>query len=60
MVPVVNDKREVIGMITDRDIISLNDVVAAAECRKGAEVPGEEFLDTLKTICARSTAPVSV
>lgn len=118
-VPVVNDERKVIGMLTDRDIciaaatrstspsnirardvisgnvytctpednvrtaleimreqrvrrlpvidreerlagiISMNDLVAGAECRKGAEVPGEEFLDTLKAICAHSRATVS-
>jgi len=120
VVPVVNDERRVIGMITDRDIciaaatrstspsnirvrdvisgevyacrpeddvrtalrimreqrirrlpvidqqerlagiISMNDLVARADCRKGPDVPGEEFLDTLKSICRHSTAGVLV
>jgi CBS domain-containing protein len=115
-VPVVNEERRVIGMITDRDIciaaatrsaspsslrvrdamsgqlyvcaasddvraalstmkerrvrrlpvldqqghlagiISINDLVAEAELRKGAEVPGEELLETLKSISAHSPA----
>jgi CBS-domain-containing membrane protein len=49
--------------VIDRDerlagIVSMNDLVSGAECRKGADVPGEEFLETLKAICehARSTA----
>jgi CBS domain-containing protein len=44
--PVVDQQDRLAG------IISLNDIVAHAECRRGAEVPGEEFLDALKTICA--------
>lgn len=119
VVPVVNDERKVIGILTDRDIciaaatrsmspssirardvmsgevyacspeddvrtalrtmrqqrvrrlpvidqqerlagiISMNDLVARTECRKGAEVPGEEFLETLRSICAHSTAEVT-
>ena len=118
-VPVVNDERNVIGMITDRDIciaattrsaspadirvrdvmsgevhacalgddvrvalntmkeqrvrrlpvldgqqrlagiISMNDLVMRAECRKGANVPGEDFLETLKSICAHSREAVT-
>jgi CBS domain-containing protein len=118
VVPVVNDQRNVIGMITDRDIciaattrsaspadiqvgdvmsrevhacslgddvrvalqtmkerrvrrlpvldeqqrlagiISMNDVVMEAECRRGADVSGEEFLVTLKAICAHSRETV--
>jgi CBS domain-containing protein len=118
VVPVINDERKVIGMITDRDIciaaatrstspsnirvgdvmsgevyacaaeddvrtafrtmkkqrvrrlpvldrqerlvgiVSLNDLVLRADCREGAEVPGGEFLDTLKSICAQSAAGV--
>jgi CBS domain-containing protein len=40
-------------------IISLNDLVMRAECRTGAAVPGEQFLETLKSICAHSTETVS-
>lgn len=117
-VPVVNEERKVIGMITDRDIciaaatrsaspadirvrdvmsgdvyacgigddvhvalktmkqqrvrrlpvldgqerlagiISMNDLVMRAACRAGADVSGEEFLTTLKAICAHSSEPV--
>jgi CBS domain-containing protein len=116
VVPVINDERKVVGMITDRDIciaaatrsaspanigvrdvmsrdvyscapgddvltalkimkdqrvrrlpvldvegrpagiISMNDLVTRAECRKNADVPGDAFLETLKAICAHSTA----
>ena len=35
-------------------IISVNDLVARAECRSGAEVSGQEFLDTFKAICAHT------
>lgn len=115
-IPVVNEERHVVGMITDRDIciaaatrsaspsdlrvreamsdrlyacrstddvqaalrtmkeqrvrrlpvldqqghlagiISINDLVAEAGLRRGAEVPGEELLETLKSICAHSRA----
>lgn len=118
-VPVVNDERNVIGMITDRDIciaaatrsaspadirvrdvmsgevhacaigddvrvalntmkeqrvrrlpvldgqerlagiISVNDLVMRTECRKGANVPGEDFLETLQSICAHSREAVT-
>jgi CBS domain-containing protein len=51
--PVVDRDERLVG------IISMNDLVAGAECRKGADVPGEEFLDTLKVICGRSTATIS-
>jgi CBS domain-containing protein len=117
-VPVVNEERKVIGMITDRDIciaaatrstapvnirvrevmsgrvhncfsednvstvlktmkerrvrrlpvldrqehlvgiISMNDLVARADRHSGANVPGDEFLATLKSICEHSVAPV--
>jgi CBS-domain-containing membrane protein len=40
-------------------IISMNDLVMRAECRKGADVPGEEFLETLQSFCARSTEAVT-
>lgn len=118
VVPVVNDQRNVIGMITDRDIciaaatrsaspadirvrdvmsgevhacalgdevqvalntmkehrvrrlpvldgqerlagiISMNDLVMRADCRTRADVSGEEFLGTLKSICAHSREAV--
>jgi CBS domain-containing protein len=44
--PVVDQQQRLVG------IVSLNDLVAHAECRRGAEVPGEEFLETMKAICA--------
>ena len=50
--PVIDQDERLVG------IISMNDLVARAECRKGADVPGEEFLDTLKAICAHSTTAV--
>lgn len=118
VVPVVNEERKVIGMITDRDIciaaatraarpsdiqvrdvmagdvaacgigddvhvalktmkerrvrrlpvldgqerlagiISMNDLVMRTECRPGADVSGEAFLDTLKAICAHAREAV--
>jgi CBS domain-containing protein len=117
-VPVVNEERNVIGMITDRDIciaaatrstapanipvrevmsrpvhkcfsedgvstvlrtmkerrvrrlpvldrqerlvgiVSMNDLVARADRHSGANVPGEEFLATLKSICGHAVAAV--
>lgn len=117
-VPVINEERKVVGMVTDRDIciasatraakpsdiavrdvmstnveacraaddvraalkmmkerrvrrlpvldgdgrlagiISMNDLVMRADCRAGAEVPGEAFLDTMKAICSHSRAAV--
>jgi CBS domain-containing protein len=116
IVPVVNEERKVIGMITDRDIciaaatrstapanirarevmsghvhkcfseadvstvlttmkerrvrrlpvldqqerlvgiISMSDLVTRADYRSGADVPGEKFLATLKSICVHSVA----
>jgi CBS domain-containing protein len=44
--PVVDQQQRLVG------IVSLNDLAARAECRKGADVPGEEFLETVKAICA--------
>jgi CBS-domain-containing membrane protein len=44
--PVVDQQQRLLG------IVSLNDLAARAECRKGADVPGDEFLDTMKAICA--------
>jgi CBS domain-containing protein len=50
--PVVDRQGRLIG------IISLNDLVAHASWGKGAELPGDEFLDTMKAICAHATSPV--
>jgi hypothetical protein len=36
----------------------MNDLVMKAECRKGADLPGEEFLEALQSICAHSTEAV--
>jgi hypothetical protein len=38
----------------------MNDLAARAECRRGAEVPGEEFLDVMKAICAHAAAVAAV
>jgi CBS domain-containing protein len=51
--PVVDRQDRLVG------IISMNDLVMRAECRKGAEVPGEEFLETLKAICAHAGRAVA-
>lgn len=119
VVPVINDERKILGMVTDRDIciaaatraskpsdirvrdvmsqavascsagddvqtalrimkqrrvrrlpvlddqgrlagiISINDLVMRAECRAGAKVPGEAFLDTMKAICAHTREAVT-
>jgi CBS domain-containing protein len=48
--PVVDHEGRVVG------VISMNDLVARAECRLGAEVPGEQYLDTMKAISAHTTA----
>ena len=50
--------------VIDRDerlagIVSMNDLVTGAECRKGADVPGEAFLATLKAICEHARPTVS-
>jgi CBS domain-containing protein len=52
--PVLDRQQRLVG------IISVNDLVARAECRQGADVPGEEFLAALKSICQHSAAAVSV
>jgi len=52
--PVVDDEDRLVG------IISMNDLVSQAEYRRGAEVPGDEFLDTLKAICAHPTPTTAV
>ena len=51
--PVVDQQQRLVG------IISLNDLAARAECRKGADVPGDEFLDTMKAICAHPTVTMA-
>lgn len=51
--PVLDQRERLVG------IVSMNDLVARAECRKGADVPGEEFLETLKSICTHSAAAVA-
>jgi CBS domain-containing protein len=48
--PVVNRQDRLVG------VLSLNDLVRRADCRQGgAGVPGEEFLETLRVICAHPT-----
>ena len=50
--PVLDRQQRLVG------IISMNDLVMRAEGRRGADVPGEEFLETLQAICAHSTEAV--
>jgi CBS domain-containing protein len=52
-VPVVDEQQRLIG------IVSLNDLVAHAGCRKDAEVAGDEFLETMKAICAHRAATMA-
>jgi CBS domain-containing protein len=119
VVPIVNEKRRVIGMVTDRDIciaaatraakasdirvrdvmseavascradddvhtalsvmkqrrvrrlpvldaqerlvgiLSVNDLATRADCRSGADVSGQAFLDTFKAICAHTREAVT-
>jgi CBS domain-containing protein len=51
--PVLDQQQRLVG------IISVNDLVRRADGRKGADVPGEEFLETLQAICAHSAEAVS-
>ena len=51
--PVLDDRERLVG------IVSLSDLVAETACRRAADVPGDEFLETLKSICAHSQAPVT-
>jgi CBS domain-containing protein len=44
--PVVDRQQRLVG------VISLNDLAIRAECRRDADIPGEEFLDAMKAICA--------
>ena len=50
--PVLDQQQRLVG------IISMNDLVARAEGRPDADVPGEELLATLKSICQHSATPV--
>ena len=50
--------------VIDRDerlagIVSLNDLATGAECREGANVPGDAFLETLKAICEHTRPTVT-
>ena len=47
--PVINRQNRLVG------ILSLNDLVTRTECRPGTGIPGEEFLNTLRAICAHPT-----
>ena len=47
--PVVDAEARLVG------IISLNDLVRAADCRRTSAIPGEDFLDTMKAISAHVT-----
>jgi CBS-domain-containing membrane protein len=51
--PVLDDEQRLTGMI------SVNDLVQRAECRQGAEVPGDQFLTTLRAICEHSRTAVA-
>jgi CBS domain-containing protein len=50
--PVLDRQGRLVG------IVSLNDLVARADRRSGANVPGDEFLATLKSICEHSATAV--
>ncbi len=50
--PVLDQQERLVG------IISMNDLVARADRHSGANVPGDEFLATLKSICGHSVAAV--
>jgi CBS-domain-containing membrane protein len=50
--PVVDRQERLVG------VISMNDFAMRAECRRGAEISGEEFLDAMKAICAHTAAAV--
>jgi CBS domain-containing protein len=52
--PVVDDEGRLVG------IVSLNDLAGRAECRRGAELPGEEFLETMKVIGAHPKVTAAV
>ena len=48
--PVVNRHDQLVG------VLSINDLVSRADCRPGTGLPGEEFLETLRGICAHPTS----
>jgi CBS-domain-containing membrane protein len=48
--PVVNTSGQLTG------VISMNDMVARASCRRDAVLPGEEFLDALRAISEHQAA----
>ena len=50
--PVLDGRGQLVG------IVSLNDVVARAACRSGADVSGDAVLETMKAICAHSREAV--
>jgi CBS domain-containing protein len=51
--PVLDAQQRLVG------ILSMNDLVEQAEHRRGANIAGEQVLDTLKSICARATTSAS-
>jgi CBS domain-containing protein len=51
--PVLDRQDRLVG------ILSLNDLVTRAENRKGADVPSEVLLETLKSICTHSREAVT-
>jgi len=48
--PVLDREERLVG------IVSINDLVARADRHAGANVPGDEFLATLKSICGHTLA----
>jgi CBS domain-containing protein len=53
-IPVVDERQRLTG------IVSLNDLVAHAACRKDAGIQGDEFIDTMKAICAHRGETMAV
>jgi len=51
--PVVDAQEHLAG------VISMNDLVMRAECRSGADVPGNAFLEVMKAICAHTHETVA-
>lgn len=52
-IPVLDSQGRLAG------ILSINDLAMRADCRSGAAIPGELFLETLKAICAHTHQPVT-
>jgi CBS domain-containing protein len=49
--PIVDEQQRLVG------IVSVSDLVAHAGCRRDSDIPGDEFIETMKAICAhRATA----